>query len=396
MRTFLLPLVFVMLACAGDSGGGPLPEPADTATLAPAGFFAELSAGFYHTCGRTPPGAVYCWGSGRGTFGNPDPATDIAVRPHRIGDVQLDTISAGGDATCGISQGLVLCWGLNEWGQLGTPESLPRCGTIPCSRTPIVVEVDASTFTHISAGGGHTCAVTEAAAAFCWGYSAYGRLGFFQTQHQFTPRQIETELRFRSVVAGGSQTCGVTADDAAYCWGFGEGGQLGNGFNTTSQATPAAVVGNHRFSQIALGAGHSCGLTVEGAIYCWGVNPTGGLGNGSATNSSVPVRAGTMTFTSVTAGGSHTCGIGLDERAYCWGGNGSGQLGDGTQTNRLVPTAVAGGLRFRQVTAGNEFTCGMTTENVAYCWGLNYFKGLGVGSEEVHLPSPRRVLAPIS
>jgi alpha-tubulin suppressor-like RCC1 family protein len=389
--------LFLLAAGCSDPGDAVIPqaEP-DTVTAAPAGFFTSLAAGYYHGCGQTPAGVVYCWGHGRGMFGGTDPATDSAYRPVRLaGASPIDTLSSGANASCALANGLVLCWGLNDFGQLGTADPAAQCGTVPCSRTPVVVDADVSNFTFISAGGAHTCAATEDGLAYCWGYPAYGRLGVFQTQNQLTPRRIETSLRFRSVFAGGTQSCGIAGNAVAYCWGFGESGQLGNGFVTTSQATPTAVVGGYTFSTLALGGVHTCGLSLDGAVYCWGANPDGRLGNGSITNALAPVRAGTLAYLSLSAGGEHTCAIATDNRAYCWGSNEEGQLGDGTRTSRNTPTLVAGDLRFKQITAGYHFTCGLTTTNVAYCWGLNYQGGLGIGSHEITVTSPRRVAVPL-
>ncbi|HEY3011760.1 MAG TPA: hypothetical protein VGJ36_03360 [Gemmatimonadales bacterium] len=82
-----------------------------------------------------------------------------------------------------------------------------------------------------------------------------------------------------------------------------------------------------------------------------------------------------MAFSQVSVGGVHTCGVTTDNRVYCWGANYAGQLGDGTAVDHYTPVAVSGGLRFRQVNAANNHTCGVTTDYRAYCWA-----GMGLGS----------------
>ena len=62
--------------------------------------------------------------------------------------------------------------------------------------------------------------------------------------------------------------------------------------------------------------------------------------------------ASTLMFAQVSAGPNHTCGVTSDNRLFCWGYNSNGQVGDGATSNRLVPVAVGGALRFRQVSAG--------------------------------------------
>ena len=68
-----------------------------------------------------------------------------------------------------------------------------------------------------------------------------------------------------------------------------------------------------------------------------------------------------LTFDQISAGAFHTCGVTTDNRLYCWGTNGAGQLGDGTSTNRLTPVPVAPELRFRRVSTGDSGTCAVTT-----------------------------------
>ena len=73
----------------------------------------------------------------------------------------------------------------------------------------------------------------------------------------------------------------------------------------------------------------------------------------------------------ISAGSSHTCGITSDDSLWCWGSNASGQLGDNSTTERLVPTAVNGGGAWKQVAAGGSYTCGITSDDSLWCWGSN-------------------------
>ncbi|HYO45922.1 MAG TPA: hypothetical protein VEY33_04455, partial [Gemmatimonadota bacterium] len=116
------------------------------------------------------------------------------------------------------------------------------------------------------------------------------------------------------------------------------------------------VSGGLTFTALTAGLGtHTCGLTSTGAAYCWGSNFFGALGNGSSTNSPVPVPvSGGLAFVQLTAGGflGHTCGRTGSGAAYCWGDNERGQIGDGSTVDRLTPTAVTGGLSFTGLDAG--------------------------------------------
>jgi len=183
-------------------------------------------------------------------------------------------------------------------------------------------------------------------------------------------------LAFVDVRASYGRACGLTLGGAVYCWGtnWGNAG-LGNGTMNNSPS-PVPVAGNLTFTAISVGGYHTCGLTSNGLAYCWGYNGHGEIGDGTNTDRLTPVLvSGGLHFSAVTAGATHTCGITVDALAYCWGQNWNGaqggELGDGTTISRSVPVAVVGGLTFATLTAGADQTCGLTSSGAAYCWGWN-------------------------
>ena len=231
----------------------------------------------------------------------------------------------------------------------------------------------------VSAGDNHTCRVTTAGVAYCWGNNFNGQLGDGSTTPSLTPVAVAGGLAFQSITAGQQYSCGVTTANAAYCWGAGDGGNLGNG-SATNSATPSPVVGGLVFQSVSAGTTHSCGVTSGGAAYCWGNNSGGQLGIGSTASSTVPVAAsGGLVFQSVSAGATHSCGVTTGGDAYCWGESDLGQVGDGSTAMRTTPVPVSGGHQFRSVSAGIGFTCGVTSGDVAYCWGNNFDGQLGNG-----------------
>ena len=90
------------------------------------------------------------------------------------------------------------------------------------------------------------------------------------------------------VSAGVLHSCGVTTAGAAYCWGLNDGGRLGDGTNTASNV-PVAVAGGITFQSVSPGGDHSCGVTTAGTAYCWGLNDDGELADGTDPAKSVPV-----------------------------------------------------------------------------------------------------------
>src|SRR4051794_30885698 len=136
------------------------------------------------------------------------------------------------------------------------------------------------------------------------------------------------------------------------------------------------------WTQVTVGAQHSCALASNGRAYCWGHAESGQIGNGTTVISVPrPTRvSGTLQFVQISAGMEHTCAVTSDSKAYCWGSNGTGQLGDGTLTSRTTPVPVAGGRRFDRIRAGGFHTCALTPAGKAFCWGANSYGALGDGT----------------
>jgi hypothetical protein len=169
----------------------------------------------------------------------------------------------------------------------------------------------------------------------------------------------------------------VTADDHVYCWGLNNNGQLGTGgVGGPVVLSPVAVASPYRFRSVSAGGNFTCAVTVFDAIFCWGQNGDGQLGNGTTVESHRPVRVSTrVRMREVSGGTHHACAVSVGDIAYCWGRNDHGQVGDGTTSQRSVPTRPLGWAHFSTISAGDEFTCAVTTTNAvtpphrAYCWG---------------------------
>ena len=203
---------------------------------------------------------------------------------------------------------------------------------------------------------------------------------------------------YRAVSAGGSHTCALTRADDAFCWGNNATGQLGDG-SMASSSKPVLVSGNLKFTKIAAGSNHTCGIS-QGAVYCWGMNLNGQIGNGASPNAP-PVQTPTkvagpqQSFTEVAAGGNFSCAIATGGAAFCWGQTGNGKLGlgsglpigrfgDPALPNESVntPSPVAGGQTFKQIAAQGDNACALSTSNQVFCWGSNLFKQIGAATTD--------------
>ena len=341
----------------------------------------SVSAGALHTCGIAGSGMAYCWGWNRdGELGDgsvSDRLTPVAVTSSS-GFLDL---SAGGGHTCAVSASGASCWGFNLSGQLGDDSTRTR-------RTPTPV-TGGSDFVFIANGGAYTCGIRTDSSAACWGFGTYGQLGTGDRQDRHSATTVLGGLRFLTVSAGSFHTCGLASDSTAFCWGLNDHGQLGDSIADTTR--PAAVRGGIKFATLAVGSLHSCGLTSAGAAYCWGNNELGQLGDSLELQTSIPNPVtGAQTFVRLTAGGSHTCGISSDGSAWCWGSDINGQLGSPPTHTCItagvggpcspIPQPVGGGHTFSTISAGSQHTCAITPDHDTYCWGLNSFGQLGNGS----------------
>lgn len=199
-----------------------------------------------------------------------------------------------------------------------------------------------------------------------------------------------------SVVGGVNSSCGLTSEGAAYCWGWNQFGQLGDG-TTTDRVTPVPVAGGLTFRSLLAAGAHTCGVTTDGAAYCWGRNTDGELGDGTTTGRPSPgVVAGGLGFESLVGGYYHTCGLTASGTAHCWGRNINGQLGDGTQTPRLTPVPVIGGVTFQSLAGGGHHTCGLTAAGAAHCWGYALYGQLGSDIIGASIPEPVAVRGGLS
>jgi alpha-tubulin suppressor-like RCC1 family protein len=185
------------------------------------------------------------------------------------------------------------------------------------------------------------------------------------TECKGTPFRVPGVPALVQLSAGSWHTCGLTAEGAAWCWGSTRGsGEAGAG-------SPATLVpGGHQFVSIAAGRFHNCALTADGTAYCWSSGEPGGPNCGAAECTTTPVAVGTRRYRAITAGSQHTCALDLSGAAFCWGFNVYGETGSTRfRESQREPAAVPGGLHFASISADHLYTCALTLEGALYCWG---------------------------
>ncbi|MCT8972663.1 chromosome condensation regulator RCC1 [Microbaculum marinisediminis] len=300
-----------------------------------------ISVGFYNSCALTGTGTVKCWGRNQfgqladGTTNDSDEPVDIPGLPDDI-----TAVSVGGSHICALTDGgAAWCWGSNNAGQVGN-------GTVVDVPVPVTVQGLSSGVATIAAGFGHTCAITETGAAKCWGSNGDGKLGDGTTTPRQTPVDVIGLPGPVSVISlQQNHTCAVTQAGAAWCWGYGGEGELGNGANGNS-ASPVPVSGlGAGVATIEVGWAHTCAATEAGAAFCWGYNNAGQLGDGNAPAQANTPQAvsGLSNVVTLAAGQYHTCAVTAAGAVMCWGDNANGKLGDGKNpTDSDTPVQIAG------------------------------------------------------
>lgn len=276
--------------------------------------WTALEVGEGQTCGVVS-GQVACWGvNDEYSLGN-GPGADRSSPNPVILPRPTTSVIVGEEWACALgTDSLPYCWGGSVTGFLVRPTAFT-----------------ARKYVSIYAGYKMLCGIGADSLAYC---------GFPRNNAQ---QLVSPTLKFTKLTIGYQHGCGIAADSVAYCWGNNNLGQLGDS-TQTSRATPAPVAGSHKFRDLSAGFDLTCGVEAgTGTGYCWGFSlfvaqPPPQVLEFLTAPSPVP---GNLEFSQITAGGRFACGIATG-KVYCWGSNLSGQLGDGTATDRTVPTLVVG------------------------------------------------------
>ncbi|PKN45490.1 MAG: hypothetical protein CVU59_08895, partial [Deltaproteobacteria bacterium HGW-Deltaproteobacteria-17] len=350
-----------------------------------------VQTGYGESCDGTNFGSSTCQNSGywKGHLSVCDTACGI----------DFSTCSAtlelkgGDDQFCTrFDDGQIWCWGRNTAGRLGD-------GTTTNRPAPVQVVGLTEPAAMIAAGSGHTCAVLTDDTLWCWGDNALGQLGIGSNTSSSVPVQVtglpEPVIQ---LMARGYHTCAVLADESLWCWGYNNNGQLGDG-TTVSRNLPVPVTGmDHDVAYVAAGIYHTCAILKTGALHCWGLNTYGQVGDGTLTQRLTPVQvtfSGTTSPVAVVDGGvHHSCAVLADGTMWCWGRNHWGQLGNGTTTDSALPVQVPSlsGIT-TAVSMESYFTCAVQTGGTLWCWGYNADGVLGNGTpDSVPHPVPSAVV----
>ena len=196
------------------------------------------------------------------------------------------------------------------------------------------------------------------------------------------------------------ENCFVDNDGKVYTWGENDYGQLGNGTTTNSSMpicisdTENSVLKGKNIKNISTNRYTVCAIDDNGKVYTWGENVYGQLGNGTTTNSSMPICISDTensvlkgkNIKNISANGNTVCALDDNGKVYTWGENDYGQLGNGKTTNSSMPICISDtensvlkGKNIKNISANGYTVCAIDDNGKVYTWGKNNYGQLGNG-----------------
>ena len=325
---------------------------------------------------------LYAWGCNSvGQIG--DGTTTFRCVPTQESTAATDwcAVSAGGNHTAAVKKtGELYAWGSNSVGQIGDGTLTNRC-------VPTQECTAATDWCAVSAGCAHTAAVKTTGELYSWGCNVCGALGDGTQTNRCVPTQECTAATdWCAVSAGFIQTAAIKTTGALYAWGCNSRGQIGDG-TTVSRCVPTQeCTAATDWCAVAAGDRHTAAVKTTGELYAWGYNIFGQIGDGTTTDRCVPTQESTAAtdWCAVAAGNFHTAAVKTTGELYAWGSNGSGRLGDGTVVTKCVPTQEStAATDWCAVAAGYYHTAAVKTTGELYAWGCNSVGQIGDGTTTI-------------
>lgn len=299
-------------------------------------------------------------------------------------------VAAGGEQALALLENeTVDAWGANYDGQLGNATTVSSSVPVPVSSVTKAKAIAAGAF-HSMACAESTHACEGKGKPMLWGANDTGQLGDKKYERSTTavPAPVPSSS-IKAISAGGEDSIALCFH-LVYAWGNDESGQLGDGKFAEELNEPRLVhgVGDSGYLNevraISAGREDNLALLENGTVVAWGANGQGQLGDGTTTNSDVPVVvSGLHEVVAISAGGEHNLALLKNGTVMAWGSNLSGQLGTGSgEEYGTVPTPIEGLTEVKQVAAGGEHSLALHNNGTVVAWGANNSGQLGTGAEE--------------
>ena len=254
----------------------------------------SMGMGLKHTCAILEDDTLTCWGlDSYGALGNGNSDTSDKYTPQTIttpSDRKVVKVEPGATHTCILlDDGGVMCWGRDNVGQLGNGDT---SDTIHAPSSNVELP-EGRAATDLSVGDHHSCALLDNGSITCWGLNNYGQLGENTTTNRLIPvyAHLPTGSPAVSVSVGQHSSCAILENNSVYCWGHNHFGRLGIGVTGGIYQIPMFVEGATNVVDLSLDYDHTCALSENGSISCWGRGKYGPLGIGQSGDKNTPQPA---------------------------------------------------------------------------------------------------------
>jgi alpha-tubulin suppressor-like RCC1 family protein len=354
------------------------------------GLVNSIAVGYRHSLAIKADGTVWAWGyNGNGQLGvRTNTNSSLPLQVGRIS--QVTAVAAGTSHTLALqSDGTVWAWGLNDDGQLGTGEQTGS--NIPLKISGLMGVIA------IAAGGSHSLALKSDGTVWAWGNNSVGELGNGNTDDSNVPLQVNELSGMTAIAAGIDHSLALKSDGTVWAWGSNFFDQLGN---ESTAGVPVQVNGLSQIIVIACGGYHSLALRSDGTVWAWGLNIFGQIGNGNCAPlpSRDPVQvSGLGGITAIAGGKYHSLALKSDGAVWAWGNNDYGQLGNGTSDLSNTPVPVIGLNGISSLAAGEGHSLALNSYGAVWSWGLNDDGQLGKGNyTNINTPGQVKGLSGVS
>jgi len=393
-----------------------------------AGFVKDVDVNQYRSCAVFIDGRVKCWGNSAGLGLNTTNVGDnvnemganLPFLPMGTGRI-VKEVACGYRFQCALTTaGQVVCWGYNDYEQLGRSDQQVPDTYAELGDNLVAVNLGTGrTAVQLASGGLHSCAILDNGTVKCWGYNAYGQLGYGDTVNRgWSPSEMGDNLPAVDLGTGRTalaisaeeySVCVLLDNGSVKCWGTNDYGQLGQGDKITrgdnpgemGDNLPAINLGTGKTAvQISLGRGHACARLNDQTLKCWGNNTYGALGLGTTdfrgdqpgemgdNLPAIDLGAGRVAV-DVNAAEWFTCALLDNSTLKCWGAgtpaaeNGTwNNLGDqpGEMGDNLLPVNLGTAKTVVRFSSRWAHSCAILNDNSVKCWGYNPSGQLGLGN----------------
>ncbi|WP_240416491.1 cadherin-like beta sandwich domain-containing protein [Paenibacillus periandrae] len=348
---------------------------------------ATTDAGSMHVIKND--GSVWGWGPASSTIG--DGTKVVKTSPVKLSGISdVASIYGGGTGVIALTtDGTVYNWGTYVADPAGSEKLSPGIlSSVPTARTA-------------SAGiSGDYFLVLSLDGTSLWGWGPYnssGQIGDGTTNAKPTPvistawinQDIPEISSTGDIAAGYSHGLLLKTNGTVWAWGRNNNGQLGNG-TTSNSSVPMQVPSLTGIIRIVAGYNFNLALKNDGTVWAWGDNSFGQLGDGTKIQRNSPIQISSLTnVVDIGAGAYHSLAVQPDGSLFSWGDNSHGQLGDGSTSSKSSPIKVPSLTAVKTAKGGLYHTAAIKLDGTVYSWGFNSYGQVGDGTT-VDKTSPTR------